>query len=209
VALAECRLEIMKSSQARIFEEILRMLASGASERFMRLMNETGFLEHLMPPLSDFLETHEGADVFSYLKEIDSRQEHIAFDRGLLLSCLVLPFLQKHLQVHFIDRGKLPHLGEILQETHDVISTIFQPFFLLPRKLRMKMTSILSSQYRMTPFEKRHHKRPRIPRDPEFHLALELLDIRTCLEPALKNTWEMWQDAYLNPPHKRHPHRHD
>jgi poly(A) polymerase len=209
VALAECRLEIMKSSQARIFEELLRMLESGAAESFMRLMNETGFLEHLMPAFSDFLETPEGGDVFSYLQEIDSRTKKTSLDRGLLLSCLVFPFLQKHLQVHFIDRGRIPHLGEIQNEAHDAISVIFHPFFLIPRKLRMKIISILTSQFRMTPYEKRVGKRPRIPRDPDFLLALEFLDLRTCLEPALKDIWETWQDVYLHPARKRHhPRKH-
>jgi poly(A) polymerase len=207
VALAECRLEIMKSSQARIFEELLRMLESGAAESFMRLMNETGFLEHLMPAFAEFLETPEGGDVFSYLQEVDTRTKKTFLDRGLLVSCLVFPFLQKGLQTRFVDRGRIPHLGEIQQETHDVISTLFQPFFLIPRKLRMKITSILTSQFRMTPYEKRANKRPRIPRDPDFPLALEFLDLRTCLEPALKNIWETWQDVYLHPARKRHPPR--
>jgi poly(A) polymerase len=203
VALAECRLEIMKSSQARIFEELLRMLESGAAETFIRLMNEHGFLEHLMPPLATILEHPGGADIYAYLQEIDTRSD---LDRGILLSCLIFPFLQQHLQTHFIDRGKSPHLGEIHQETHNVISTIFQPFFVLPRKLRMKIVSIMTAQFRMTPFEKRHKHRIRIPRDPDFPLALEFLDLRTCLEPALKTTWEEWQDAYLHPPRKRPTH---
>lgn len=207
VALAECRLEIMKSSQARIFEELLRMLESGSSASFMRLMNETGFLEHLMPAFSDFLETPEGGDVFSYLQEVDTKTKKISLDRGLLVSCLVFPFLQKWLQTRYIDRGRIPHLGEIQNETHDVISTLFHPFFLIPRKLRMKIISILTSQFRMTPYEKRAGKRPRIPRDPEFNLALEFLDLRACLEPALKDIWESWQDVYLHPARKRHPHR--
>jgi poly(A) polymerase len=207
VALAECRLEIMKSSQARIFEELLRMLESGAAASFMKLMSETGFLEHLMPAFSEFLETPEGGDVFSYLQEVDTRTKKVSLDRGLLVSCLVFPFLQKWLQTRFIDRGRVPHLGEIQNETNDVISTLFHPFFLIPRKLRMKITSILTSQFRMTPYEKRAGKRPRIPRDPEFHLALEFLDLRTCLEPALKDIWETWQDVYLHPARKRHPHR--
>ncbi|HEX4838814.1 MAG TPA: polynucleotide adenylyltransferase PcnB [Rhabdochlamydiaceae bacterium] len=206
VALAECRLEIMKSSQARIFEELLRMLESGAAEPFMRLMNETGFLEHLMPAFSDFLETPEGGDVFSYLQEVDTRTKKIDLDRGLLLSCLVFPFLQKWLQTRYIDRNRIPHLGEIQNETHNVISTLFHPFFLIPRKLRMKIISTLSSQFRMTPYEKRTGKRPRIPRDPDFPLALEFLDLRACLEPALKEIWETWQDVYLHP-RKRHPHK--
>jgi poly(A) polymerase len=208
VALAECRLEIMKSSQARIFEEFLRMLESGSAESFIRLMNENGFLEHLMPPLAELLEKPEGADVYSYLQEIDSRAGEIDLDRGLLLCCLTFPFLQSYIQTHFISRGRTPHLGEIQQETHDVISTVFQPFFILPRKLRMKMTSILTAQFRMTPFDKRPGRRIRIPRDPDFPLALQFLDLRTCLEPALKTTWEEWQDAYLHPQRRRPAHTH-
>lgn len=208
VALAECRPEIMKSSQARIFEEILRMLESGASQAFLQLMNESGFLEHLMPPFSDFLETPAGEDVFSYLAEVDTRTRTTKpLDRGVLLSCLIFPLLQKFLQNRFIDRGKIPHLGEIQHETYQVISTLFQPFFLIPRKLRMKITSILTSQFRMTPYEKRAGRRPRIPRDPDFPLALEFLDLRTCLEPALKNILETWQEAFMHPAHRRHPQR--
>lgn len=205
IALAECRLEIMKSSQARIFEEILRMLESGAAEPFIRLMNENGFLEHLMPPLAELLEKPEGSDVYAYLQEIDSRSD---LDRGLLLSCLAFPFLQNYLDTHFISRGKTPHLGEVQRETHAVISTIFHPFFILPRKLKMKMVSILTSQFRMTPFEKRHSGKLRIPRDPDFPLALQFLDLRTCIEPALKTTWQEWQDAYLHPPRRKPFRRH-
>ncbi len=207
VALAECRLEIMKSSQARIFEEILRMLESGAAQSFIRLMNEHGFLEHLLPPLSEILEKPEGANIYAYLQEADSRVGE-RLDRSLLLCCLTFPFLEHHLQTRFISRGKIPHFGEIQQETHSAISTLFQPFFLLPRKLRMKMTSILTAQFRMTPFEKRASRRIRIPRDPDFPLALEFLELRTCLEPALKTTWEEWHHAYLHPPRTPGRRRH-
>ncbi len=193
VALAECRLEIMKSSQARIFEEILRMLESGAAEPFFLLMEEHGFLEHLMPAFARFLETHAGEDVYDLLNEIDTRT---SLDRGLLLSCLVFPFLQINLKKHFVDREKIPHLGEIQHETHQVLSTVFKPFFILPRRLKMKMTSILTAQYRMTPFEKKPLRRPRIPRDPEFHLALQFLEVRSCLEPTLKTILQAWEDAY-------------
>lgn len=196
IALAECRLEIMKSSQARIFEEILRMLESGSSESFIRLMSETGFLEYLMPPLAAFLQTGEGEDTFTYLQEVDSRCSHTSLDRSLLLCCFIFPFFVKHLQVHFIDRGKIPHWREIYEETDSVLLALFRPFFLLPRKFRVKMVSILTDQYRMTPFEKRPHRKPRIPRDADFPLALELLDIRACLEPGLKATWESWKNAF-------------
>jgi poly(A) polymerase len=207
IALAECRLEIMKSSQARVLEEMLRMLESGASASFLRLMNENGFIEHLMPALATFLDIPEGKEIFSYLQEIDSRTPQETVDRAVLLSCLVFPLMQHQLKTRFLNRGKTPHLGEIHQETNATITTLFQPFFLLPRKLKMKITALVTSQYRMTPFEVRHNKKPRIPRDPEFPLALQFLAIRNCLDPAFTHIYQAWEEAYQQTSHGHHFHR--
>lgn len=202
IALAECCHEIIKSSQARIFEELLRMLESGAAEPFIDLMHEHRFLELLTPALAQFLALPEGEDILDLLYEIDLRVKDKSsdqwMDRALLLCCLIFPFLQKHLQVHFLDRNKTPHLGEIHQEIHNAIFNIFKPFFLIPRKLRMRMTSIMLTQFRMTPLHKHKQtaRRPRIPRDPDFPFALEFLNLRTTLEPALKKNFEEWQEAY-------------
>ncbi|MGD0665763.1 MAG: polynucleotide adenylyltransferase PcnB [Rhabdochlamydiaceae bacterium] len=209
VALAECCPEILKSSQARIFEELLRMLESGASELFIDLMHEHRFLELLTPAFAQFLTLPDGEDVLDLLYEVDLRTKEGPLDRALLLCCLTFPFLQKHIQVHFLDRGKTPHLGEIEQEIQNAISNVFRPFFLIPRKLRMKMTSIMIAQFRMTPLHKQPPgRRHRIPRDPDFPFALEFLHIRSTMEPALKKTWQEWQDAYTQPPHKKGPRRH-
>lgn len=197
IALAECSPEILKSSQARIFEELLRMLESGSAEMFIDLMHEHRFLELLTPAFAQFLTLPDGEDVLDLLFEVDLRTKNGPLDRALLLCCLTFPFLQKHIQTHFIDRGKTPHLGEIAQEIHDAISNVFKPFFQIPRKLRMSMTSILIAQFRMTPLHKVSTKKIRIPRDPEFPLALDFLSIRSTMEPALKRTWELWQKAYL------------
>ena len=204
VALAECSPEILKSSQARIFEELLRMLESGSSEMFIDLMHEHRFLELLTPAFAHFLALPEGEDVLDLLYEVDLRTKDGPIDRALLLSCLTFPFLQKHIQIHFLDRDKIPHMGELLQETQNAISNVFRPFFLIPRKLRMKMVSILITQFRMTPYQKQPaRKHLRIPRDPDFPFALEFLDLRSTMEPALKKVWKDWKEAFTNPPHKR------
>lgn len=197
IALAECSPEILKSSQARIFEELLRMLESGSSEMFIDLMHEHRFLELLTPAFAQFLTLPDGEDVLDLLFEVDLRTKNGPLDRSLLLCCLTFPYLQKHIHTHFTDRGKTPHLGEIVKEIHDAISNVFKPFFQIPRKLRMSMTSILIAQFRMTPLHKVANKKIRIPRDPEFPLALEFLSIRSTMEPALKRTLELWQKAYL------------
>jgi poly(A) polymerase len=196
MALLDCRWEIIKSSQARILEELLRMLESGSSRSFFQLMTENGILQLLLPSLASFLETKNGEEIFSYLNAIDLNfqdPEKIALDRSVLLACLIYPILQTHLDTLFIQRGKTPHLGEIHQEAHRTIDTIFKPFFLLSRRISTALITILTAQYRLTPFEKRRSHRLRIPNDPDFPLALQFLKIRSCLEPGFQKIWEEWQ----------------
>lgn len=212
IALIDCRGEIIKSSQARILEELFRMLESGSGEPFIRLMTENGVLQLLLPALASFLETKEGDEVYAYLQEIDdvSHENEIdapALDRSLLLSCLLFPYLQKHLHVHFLEREKIPHLGEIQNQAYAVTDEIFRPFFVLPRRIRMTMASILTSQYRLTPLEKKRPVRLRIPNDPDFALALQFLSLRSYLEPGLKKVWEEWNDIYVAPESPAHKPR--
>ncbi len=195
MALLDCRGEIMKSSQARILEELLRMLESGSSRAFFQLMTENGILQLLLPALASFLETQNGDEIYSYLSEIDRNfqdPEKIALDRSTLLACLLFPFLQTHICTHFLQRQKLPHLGEIHQEAHNAIDTVFRPFFLLSRKLKTALVTILTAQYRLTPLEKKKSHRLRIPNDPDFPFALQFLKIRSCLEPGFQKIWEEW-----------------
>lgn len=202
LALLDCRGEIIKSSQARIFEELLRMLESGSSASFFRLMTENGVLQLLLPALASFLETKEGDDVYSYLREVDAifqEPDLEPLDRSILLSCLLFPYLEKHLQIHFLEREKMPHLGEVHQEAYSVIDEIFRPFFILPRRIRVTMTSILTSQFRLTPLEKKRPGRLRIPNDPDFMLALQFLSLRSSLEPGLQKIWEEWNAIYIAP----------
>ena len=49
IALLECRESITMSSQARVLEELLRMLESGAAKNFIYLMIEHGLFYYLLP----------------------------------------------------------------------------------------------------------------------------------------------------------------
>jgi poly(A) polymerase len=201
IALLECKGEILKSSPARILEELLRMLESGSAERFFKLMIKYGLLQLMMPSLSAFMEHPDGQEIYAYLQEADALhlEKQEPCDRSVLLSCLLFPLMQKHLQIQYTDRGRIPHLGEIQNESHDLIDEIFRSFFLLPRKLRMGIVSILSGQYRITPFEKKKHSKIRIPNDPDFGLALQFLNLRRSLEPGLEKIWEEWNEIYKAP----------
>jgi poly(A) polymerase len=208
VALLECRQEIVKSSPARIQEELLRMLESGASEPFFRLMAEHGFIHLMMPTFGEFMESSENESVFAYLKEVDTTfhdPSRALLPRPVLLSCLVYPLMEKRIDVRYIAREKIPHLGEISREAHEQINEIFLPFFHLSRRMKGSLISILTSQYRLTPIEKKKGRRIRIPNDPEFSYSLKFFEIRCSLEPGFQAIWEEWTHAIEAP--EQHPPR--
>lgn len=206
IALLECRGEIVKSSPARIQEELLRMLESGASESFFRLMTEHGFMHLMMPAFGEFMESPQGEEVFAYLKEVDTTFHDATrppLSRPVLLACLVYPLMEKRIKTHYLDRERIPHLGEISQESRDEIDEVFSPFFQLSRRLKGSLTSILTSQYRITPIEKKKGRRIRVPHNPEFVESMEFFEVRCALEPALQTTWEEWNQAMQIPQEER------
>lgn len=197
-ALIECRKEIVKSSQARILEELLRMLESGASKPFFHLMTKFGLLEILLPTLGHFLEHKPGQEVYDFLEEVDGlvKEPHMPnIPRALLLSSLVFPLLHQHLMAHIEHRERSLHLGQIQREAYVMIDQVFKPFFILPKRIKGTMVSLLTTQYRLTPLEKRASTKLRIPRTPEFPLALDFFNLRVRLEPALKVVWDEWAEV--------------
>ncbi|HSX04741.1 MAG TPA: polynucleotide adenylyltransferase PcnB [Rhabdochlamydiaceae bacterium] len=211
IALLECRHDIVKSSAARILEEVLRMLESGASQSFFKLMTNHGILDYLLPNLASFLEKEEGNEIFSFLQEVDlifQDPTSRPLERPILMSCLVFPILKEHIERYSLEHNRPPHLGEIHMQTRDLLNEIFHGFFSIPRKLRISMTSILILQYRLTPIEKKYLRKKRIPSDPEFPLALDFLNLRCCLEPGLQKIYEEWVTIAEHPEkHKAVPRR--
>jgi poly(A) polymerase len=206
IALLECRAEIVKSAPARILEELLRMLESGASEQFFRLMTDHGLLHLMMPAFGEFMESSHGENALAYLKEIDTtfhEPNRSKPDRSVLLACLTFPVFEKRIDTRFASRDKLPHLGEIYAEVQQQIDEVFQPFLQLPRRLRISLASILTSQYRLTPLDKKKRQRARIPNDPDFGNALKFLEVRACVQPSLQMIWEEWKDVRLPPVEER------
>lgn len=206
VALLECRNEITKSSPARIQEELLRMLESGASARFFHLLTEHGLLHLLTPVLGHFLESEHREEVFAYLKEVDlsiKEEGSEFFDRPILLACLAFPLFARKMATHY-SMGYHLHLGQIFAEAGSLVHEIFRPFFPLSRRLSSSLIAILTIQYKFTPLEKKKHRRLKIPRDPDFSRALEFLELRARVEPGLQKTYEEWKEAW-----QRFTHHHD
>ena len=197
LALIESKQEILKSSSARILEELLCMLESGAAESFFRLMIEYGLLQLLLPALASFMETDEGEMIYAFLKVIDAwflKSPGTPLDRATLLASLTFPLFQKRIQILHTGKEKAPHFGEILEEAYQVFQEAFGSFFLIPKKLKIIATSILTLQFKLDPLEKKRTRSLRIPKDPSFSLAVEFFELRSHLDPSLKKTLKQWKD---------------
>ena len=114
-ALQECREEIIKSSPARVLEELLRMLESGSAEPFFGLLHEEGFLDMLLPWLDHFLTGAHGADVLKLLKVADqvnqSREPQSPLDRAVLLSCITYPVMMREIDMQHVKKAKTSAYG--------------------------------------------------------------------------------------------------
>lgn len=199
LALIDCKAEITKSAHARVLEEVLRMLESGASKNFFQLMTDHGLLQQILPALAEHLETPEGNEIYAFLQEADGtiqEPHHPGLERPVLLACLAFPLMEQHLKTQFIAREKIPHLGDIYREAGFLIDTIFHTFIKIPRRLKIRTMSILISQYRITPFQKKKNLKIRIPRAPEFHLALQFFNLRCRLEPGLQDIHDQWEEVF-------------
>ena len=201
-ALQDCRQEITKSSQARIFEELLQMLELGSSKNFFSLLFIHKILHELLPLISYHLQDKEKAkNLLALLDKVDEIHKNTfpkTLFRSILLCCLVFPLFDKYIKEEFLLSHPSYHLGMITNEAHVMIQEIFQPFFHIPRRIKAEMVSILTNQYRIQPLiKKKRTKRHRIPKDPFFALGLKFFKIRSLIDEKLFPLYQEWEISFL------------
>lgn len=207
-ALLNCKGEILKSSSARVLEELLRMLESGSSKSFFHLLHQYGLLASLIPELAHFFERSTNHLTFKLLEEIDSeikKNKEAALDRSLLLSALIFPLIDEYLKEITKREEKTLHLGQIHSAILHAIDCSFSHFFALPRKMRSIVAFILATQYRLIPLDGKTARRPRAPNDPLFPLALHLLKFRASVQPELLPQYTIWSEASFSSHEQQHP----
>lgn len=210
-ALITSRKEIMKSSPARVLEEILKMLESGASAQFIHLMTQARMFNLLFPALSTFLESEGGQKVFQLLQVADQiNQQNLKkpMERSILTACLLFPILEEEIQKRYLDKDIIPHLGEIVITTSDLTRTILTSSFShFPRKISATMASILSMQYRLNPLSGKKVIRHKLLAMKEFPLALQFLKMRALLDSSLLDPYKAWTNAWRQHQKKGVHHR--
>jgi len=198
-ALESCKEEIKKSSQARILEELLRMLVSGASESFFRLLQEHGLLTFLLPVVSKFCSKDDS--IFQLLQHADvhvCKHSNESIDRAILVSCLIFPILDKQLK----EQQSPNHLGIVADHAKELSNQVFHPFFNISRKIKAEIVSIMVNQYRFTPLNPLSQRRSRIPRDPLFNLSMTFFKLRCMHNPEFLENYTLWHEHVVSAQHR-------
>jgi poly(A) polymerase len=194
-ALLDCKEEILKSSPARVLEELLRMLESGFSHPFFKQLCDGGMMQHLIPTLSAYCELADRNVVFDLLEIADSvhKKSRSRFDRIVLLAILVFPVFERH--IHILQKGGSPfHLGRIENEAYFIIEEFFSPFLEIPKRIVGTLAMVLTGQFRIRP-QTGKSVRIRLPRIPDFSLAVDFLYLESLYNPQLRSIYEPWKKA--------------
>ncbi|MFA6914972.1 MAG: polynucleotide adenylyltransferase PcnB [Parachlamydiales bacterium] len=211
-ALRKCSHDITKSAPARVLEEFFRMLESGASAPFFKLMADTGLLELIFPGLNHFLQGPYGVEVLEFLEKADEYNKKDLkrpLDRGVLTACLIYPILEREIETQFLDRDHLPHIGEILHLTDAMVDgVVISSFSHFPKRISSIASFVVSSQYRMTPLSGKKHHRSKLMQNKEFLLALQFLKIRSQVNQELEEDYRSWRNAHHLLEHPGSEHRH-
>lgn len=200
-ALRRCYHEIVKSSPARILEEMLRMLESGSAAPFFRLMVDSGLLELLFPCLTFFLKGDHAEELYAYLAAADKLNNidrKKPLDRALLTGCLLYPMIETEIHYKYLKHGTIPHFSEIVLLTGSLIKGVLTSSFShFPKRITMMISFILSAQYRLTPLiTGKRHQRPKLLYNKEFDFALQFLMIRSHVDETLVDEYNWWCHLY-------------
>lgn len=208
-ALQACRGEIIKSAPARVLEELLRMLESGSARPFFQQLSENGILPFLLPWMTQFQKTSFGPQIDTFLGHADQwkREQGQMLDRSVVSAGLLFPILERELKIQFADKGKEPHISDVMSLTHALIHGVgensFPPF---TKRMKYAWNFILSSQYRFEPLSKKIQSRGRFLRHADFPQALAFLQLRAIADPTLKplaDEWTVLNDQYAASGHPR------
>ncbi|MGM0439520.1 MAG: polynucleotide adenylyltransferase PcnB [Chlamydiota bacterium] len=204
-ALENCSGEITKSSSARLAEEIFRMLESGHSAPFIKLLHDNNLLGELFPPLEKFIARHEDNKLFKYLQagdEIIKNSTAPPPSREVLASSLLYPLMEEAIYNNFLSHGEEPNMGQIIETsynlTHNFTQEIFPHF---PRRMVHSIAYIIQTQYKITPLNGKHSKPSRIIRSASFPSALKFLRLRALVEEDASRQYPTWKNHWKNTRH--------
>ncbi|EPP37874.1 poly(A) polymerase family protein [Chlamydia avium] len=208
-ALQQCRYELIKSSQARVFEELIKMLGSGVSSEFFKLTAKYQILEILFPYMAKVfrLNSKLKEQTFSYLDKLDQnilKKKH-HYERHQLMAIFLFPLVNFNVRYKHKQHPGLS-LNAIFDYIRNFLGKFFADSFTSCSKKNFILTAlILQMQYRLTPLavKKKHVFNRKFLNHVRFSEALSLLEIRSLVYPKLDKIYVAWIRHYRSSQSKK------
>ncbi len=199
-AMKDCFHEITKSSQARLLEELFKMLESGKSDPFFRLLTEHGFTKLLLPCLHHFFSEETKEISSAYLRTVDELHSFSTgkkLDRAVTLSALIYPILGEELSRLASDRQEYPPNREIAHLAETLLHAISTSSFVhFPKKLLGSTFLTIVNQFRMSPPNGTPRFHARFGSFEDFTNAMSFLRLRATIDPLLCQLCDQWEAVY-------------
>ncbi len=197
--------ELKKAAVPRLYEEMRRLLWSGAARRSFELLDELRLLEVLLPELTGFL-GRPAKDPWQplgpLLEALDSRFEDPEKPPpdGLMFAVLMWPLFQA-LVAEF--ESPLPPADE--QALAEAVLAAVARRLGVPRRTQETLLRVIAGQRR---FRRAKHERQRrgLARDPDYASIVAFAEMRTeagDLAPELADAWSEFTDEHEPPPLER------
>jgi poly(A) polymerase len=178
--------ELSRCSPARVFEEILRLLRSGASRRAVELLREIGALAILLPSVDAFLSTTAAEELqrfFGLLGVVDARlRGGLPTSDSVLLGALLLRIVRAAPQKDSPLTAIEPLLTELVRVAR------------LPRRIAEGTRLLVLSQNALLGERRRRGSPTRFMRSPHFDEALLLMEANAQVSGEGEAALQRWKE---------------
>jgi poly(A) polymerase len=203
-AIADCRDYLAMASPARLFEEVLKLFACGATAKVYQYLKETGLLGVLFPTLSEWIASDPGGDAvtaagFAYLDACkrDGRSLNTATQFAI-----VFGGLHESLAAQAAPGGRADLTASM--EAVDRHFGLLRTRVTVPRSVSMDIAHIMALQGRFD--DRRPGNVSRLIRRPSFEDALEYYAFKAHLNQTGHEDVIWWSTTDIPEPHPHTPH---
>lgn len=190
---------LAQASNARLFDESLKMFLAGHGARAFELLEQYGLLEHFLPGTYAALALDESCLcrelIINALRGSDTRvAEDKTVTPAFLFAALLWPAYAQELQT-LLQEGHDPPVAE--QRAADRVTLRQNTHIAIPRRFSMPMHEIWKMQSR---FPQRQRKRVfRLLAHPRFRAGFDFLLLRASVVPELREEADWWGQAQAVP----------
>ena len=191
--IEQTRREILKASPARLTEELLQILRSGASGPTFQWMHDLGLLRLILPEVEEVLRGDDGEDFVRVLPAIDTAvAEGGAFSDTVLFAALLVPTVIAE-RYRLEQRGKATR-GRLVRMVDRVAADLAQRYSLSGQR-RDRIVQCLETFQRLCEPLDDERQRVQIVRRGSFNDALDLFSLLVEATGDGQDVYEEWRQS--------------